>query len=76
MKYDFDKVIDRKNDYSSKWNDLQKMFGRDDLLPMWVGDMDFESPQPVIDALVERAKKGFTATHQRLRPILNQWLSG
>ena len=77
MKYDFDKVIDRKNDYSSKWNDLQKMFGRDDLLPMWVGDMDFESPQPVIDALVERAKKGvygYTSTPPSYFESVAQWM--
>lgn len=77
MKYDFDKIIDRKNDYSSKWNDIQKMFGRDDLLPMWVGDMDFESPQPVIDALVERAKKGvygYTSTPPSYFESVAQWM--
>ncbi|HHV18826.1 MAG TPA: cystathionine beta-lyase, partial [Thermoanaerobacterales bacterium] len=42
--YDFDKVIDRSNNYSSKWDELGKMFGREDLLPLWVADMDFMSP--------------------------------
>ncbi|WP_213974638.1 MalY/PatB family protein [Tepidanaerobacter acetatoxydans] len=58
LKYDFDTVIERSGNYSSKWDELKKMFGRDDLLPMWVADMDFMSPQPVVDALVERAKQG------------------
>ncbi len=58
QKYDFDTVIDRSGNYSSKWDELKKMFGRDDLLPMWVADMDFMSPQPVVDALVKRAKQG------------------
>lgn len=58
IKYDFDKVIDRSNNYSSKWDELEKVFGREDLLPMWVADMDFMSPKPVIDAIVARAKQG------------------
>ena len=57
-KYDFDKVIDRSNNYSSKWDELGKVFGRQDLLPMWVADMDFLSPPAVIDAIVARAKQG------------------
>lgn len=56
--YDFDTIVDRRNNYSSKWDELGQKFGRDDLLPMWVADMDFLCPRPVIDALVERAKQG------------------
>ena len=58
MKYEFDKVIDRSRNYSAKWDELGKTFGREDLIPMWVADMDFLSPGPVIDALVARAKQG------------------
>ena len=41
MKYNFDEIIDRSNNYSSKWDNLELMFGRDDLLSMWVADMVF-----------------------------------
>jgi cysteine-S-conjugate beta-lyase len=51
-RYDFDQVHDRKKSDSIKWN----MYG--DALPMWVADMDFPSPEPVIQALVERARHG------------------
>ncbi|UCE15202.1 MAG: pyridoxal phosphate-dependent aminotransferase [Candidatus Heimdallarchaeota archaeon] len=56
----FDEVIDRKNTGSYKWDPyyLKKIFGKKDLLPLWVADMDFRAPQPVINALVERAKHG------------------
>ncbi|MFX0125753.1 MAG: MalY/PatB family protein [Candidatus Hodarchaeota archaeon] len=56
----FDEVIDRANTGSIKWDPfyLKKLFGKEDLLPLWVADMDFRAPQPVIDALVERAKHG------------------
>lgn len=53
MKYDFDRIIDRHNTGSMKWD-----FCKSDVLPLWVADMDFESPREVIDAMVERAKHG------------------
>jgi cystathionine beta-lyase len=52
--FDFDTVIDRSGTISQKW---ERYAGRD-VLPMWVADMDFKSPQPVIDALQERVAHG------------------
>jgi len=46
---DFDQIIDRRKTESVKWNYYDK-----DVLPMWVADMDFRSPEPVIAALQER----------------------
>lgn len=57
-KYDFDEVIDRKGTCSEKWDGLKKHFGTDDVLPMWVADMDFNSPPEVIKLIVERSKHG------------------
>jgi len=56
MKYDFDRVIDRTRTNSIKWNKhfLKEHFDTDDVLPLWVADMDFQCPQPVIDALKKR----------------------
>jgi cystathionine beta-lyase len=59
MKYDFDRVMDRTQSESIKWIGNEEHFGEKDLLPMWVADMDFQSPAPVIQALVERAQHGF-----------------
>ncbi|MHB1653203.1 MAG: MalY/PatB family protein [Desulfitobacteriaceae bacterium] len=58
MKYDFDRVIERGNTNSVKWDFNHTIFGTSDVLPMWVADMDFEAPQPVVEALVEKAKHG------------------
>ncbi|MBO8158213.1 MalY/PatB family protein [Thermosyntropha sp.] len=58
MPYDFDEIIDRKNTGSMKWDGVKDIFGEEDLLPMWVADMDFKAPEPVIDALIARAKQG------------------
>lgn len=53
-KYDFDKIINRKGTNSVKYDILKKFFGKEDILPMWVADMDFETPDFVMDALKER----------------------
>jgi len=57
MKYDFDKVIERQNTYSIKYNPASRRKPLD-VLPMWVADMDFPAPPCVQDALFERAKHG------------------
>ena len=53
MPYDFDTLIDRRHTDSAKWRWYNKD-GKDDVLPLWVADMDFASPEPVIRALRER----------------------
>ncbi len=59
MIYDFNTVHDRKNSDSAKWGALKPMFGSEDVIPMWVADMDFPSPQPVVEALKKRAEHPF-----------------
>lgn len=58
MTYDFDRVWDRKDTYSVKWDGVGKFFGDADLLPMWVADMDFKAPPAVIEALKRQAEHG------------------
>ena len=53
MTYDFDRLVDRRHTDSSKW----QKYGPD-VLPLWVADMDFQSPEPVIRALRERVEHG------------------
>ena len=57
--YDFDKIIDRTGTSCAKWNSTEELFGEKGLLPMWVANMDFQSPPAMIDALVKRAQQGF-----------------
>jgi cystathionine beta-lyase len=59
MKYDFDQVWERKNTDSAKWGSLERVFGSDDVIPMWVADMDFPVAQPIMDALKERVNHPF-----------------
>ncbi len=56
MKYDFDQVIKRKGTCSAKWDQNLTMFGREDVHDMWVADMDFPCPAPVVEAVRRRAE--------------------
>ena len=58
MKYDFDEVIDRTDYHSVKWDELETTFGAKDVLPMWVADMEFRSPKPVIEAIKKANEHG------------------
>lgn len=50
---DFNQIINRKNTSSEKWDNQGG-----DYIPLWVADMDFKSPQPIIDAIIKRANHG------------------
>ena len=68
MTYDFDRVIDRCSSDSAKW----LRYG-EGVLPLWVADMDFRSPEPVIRALHERAEHGlfgYCTEPPELRPVI------
>ena len=49
--YNFDQIIDRKGSGCIKHDTLKPRWGRDDLLPLWVADMDFATPPFIVDAL-------------------------
>ena len=54
--YDFDKIIDRKNTNCVKYDLRKAVFGYEDVLPMWVADMDFETPDFAREAVMKRAE--------------------
>lgn len=58
MKYNFDKVYERRGSGSVKWDKADSIYEEKDILPLWVADMDFRSPECVVKALVSRAKHG------------------
>ncbi len=53
-KYNFDEIIERRGTSCVKHDMMDRIFGTNDLMPMWVADMDFRSPDFVIDAIKER----------------------
>ena len=56
--FSFDEGVNRAGTNCEKWDERKEVFGTEDVLPMWVADMDFAAPQPVIDALSRRVAHG------------------
>lgn len=56
--YDFDRLIDRRDTSSLKWDYAKRFTGHEDLLPLWVADMDFEAPREIREALERRMAHG------------------
>ncbi len=57
MKYDFDKKVNREHTFSVKYDGRKSYFGTADVIPMWVADMDFETPDFIRKAVISRAKQ-------------------
>ena len=77
MTYNFDKWTERRGTGALKWDALQERFGEKDLLPLWVADMDFETPPFIMDALRQRLEHpvlGYTLTPTELWPTVAQWI--
>jgi len=55
---DFDVLVDRRNTDCVKWDGLKDIYGRDDILPLWIADMDFKSSPKIIEAIIDRAEHG------------------
>ncbi|MBQ4356099.1 MAG: PatB family C-S lyase [Bacteroidales bacterium] len=53
-RYDFDEIVPRRGSNCLKYDMTNEFFGSDDLLPMWIADMDFRTPDFVLDALRQR----------------------
>ncbi len=74
--YNFDEIIDRSGSGDLKHEALLPRWGRNDLLPLWVADMDFATPDFVVDALKTRLSHpifGYTIEPADYRPTIIDW---
>ena len=77
-KYNFDKVIDRRGTGAIKLEALETMFGDANLLPLWVADMDFETPEFITEALRRRLDHslfGYTVEPADYHPTIVKWIA-
>ena len=77
MAYDFESIIDRTSKNSAKWTLMKRITGLDDLIPLWVADMDFKAPPEVVEALKERAAHpiyGYTVSTEGYYNGLINWM--
>ncbi len=74
---DFDRVIDRRNTRCLKYDFAKRRGMPEDVLPLWVADMDFETSSYIEDALVERAREGIFGYSEVQTPyyeIVRDWM--
>ena len=71
MKYNFDRVVCRENTNCVKYDLRKAVFGNPDVLPMWVADMDFETPDFAREAVLNRAMHPVYGYHFKDRPYYN-----
>ncbi|MCC5894795.1 MAG: pyridoxal phosphate-dependent aminotransferase [Alkalibacterium sp.] len=72
----FDKIINRTNTGSVKWDKISELFGDKDLLPMWIADMDFENAPPIKKALrhmISEEIMGYTFPKDSLYSAIINW---
>ena len=72
MKYDFDTPIERRGTSSAKWDSAEE-----ELIPLWVADMDFPSPREVVEALKRRADHpvfGYTLEPESFYQSVIDWM--
>ena len=75
--YDFETIIDRTSKNSTKWTTMKSRKGVDDLIPLWIADMDFSVPPEVVEALKERAAHpiyGYTVPTEGYYNGLINWM--
>lgn len=78
MEYNFDERIDRTDTDALKVDALQSRWGRSDLLPLWVADMDFKTPPFIMEALRRRLDHeilGYTVKPDRYYQAISDWVA-
>lgn len=74
----FEMVHNRKNTRSVKWDMVKDLFQSEDVLPMWVADMDFKAPEAVNKAIIDRANHGiygYTVADEQVKNSIVNWIS-
>ncbi|MBD5639904.1 putative C-S lyase [Clostridium botulinum] len=76
MKYDFDEIIDRSKNRAAKYDERVKKFGTNEVIPLWIADMDFRTAQPIIDACKRKAEEGvwgYTSRPDNYFKAVQEW---
>ncbi|MGB3366187.1 MAG: MalY/PatB family protein [Acidaminobacteraceae bacterium] len=77
--YDFNAVIDRKSKYATKYLEMEGAFGTNDLIPLWIADMDFKVANPITNSIrdyAEHAIYGYIYRPKSYYEEIRKWLLG
>ncbi len=77
MKYNFDEIIDRNGTDAVKWDGMKEVWGRTDLIPLWVADMDFATAPFIMDAVRKRCENpvlGYTCKPDSYYNAIIRWV--
>ncbi len=58
MAYNFDEIVDRSNNYAAKFQEAELHYGTNNVIPLWIADMDFRTAPCIVEAIKERADQG------------------
>ncbi|MFA6412194.1 MAG: PatB family C-S lyase [Syntrophales bacterium] len=75
--YNFDEIIHREGTHSVKYDLRTKIFGTEDVIPLWVADMDFRTPDFVVEAIRRQAAHelyGYTFVPESFYESLQSWM--
>ena len=78
MQYNFDEIIDRRNTDAIKVERCKTLFGTEDVLPLWVADMDFRTPDFIISAIQKRLEHpilGYTKSPENFYSSTINWIT-
>lgn len=77
MKYNFNERIDRSENHSAKWAEMKMKFGRSDLIPMWVADMDIKAAPEIIESMKKKVEQeifGYVYRPDSYYKTATEWL--
>ncbi|MDR3652018.1 MAG: PatB family C-S lyase [Paludibacter sp.] len=77
MRYNFDEIIDRRNTSAVKIERCKALYGTEDVLPLWVADMDFRTPDFIFEAIRERCEHpilGYSMPPKEFYPTIINWI--
>jgi cysteine-S-conjugate beta-lyase len=78
MPYNFDKIVHRENTACVKYDLRKEVFGTESVLPLWVADMDFETPEVIREAIIKRANHpvyGYTFRTGSFSQSIISWMN-
>lgn len=77
MKYNFNEKIDRSENHSAKWAEMEMKFGRSDLIPMWVADMDIKAAPEIVESMKKKVEQeifGYVYRPDSYYKTATEWL--